>query len=126
MATEADIRRQLNILIQLAEADKHFATVEKEMIYKIAESNGLSKQVVNEIIRNPIAIGNLDNLTEDEQFDYLWSCARLIFVDKKIFDAELNFAKNIAVKLGFQREIIDFMVKVYDRISFENVKLRSK
>jgi uncharacterized tellurite resistance protein B-like protein len=123
---ENDISRRLNILIQLAEADKHFATVEKEMIYKIAESNGSSKEVVNELIRNPTPIGNLDDLSENDQFDYLWTCARLIFVDQKVFDAELNFAKNIAVKLGFQGEIIDFMVKVYDRISFENIKISKK
>jgi len=121
-----DINRRLNILIQLAEADKHFATVEKEMIYKIAEANGSSKQEVNELIRHPIPIGNLSDLTENEQFDYLWTCARLIFADNKIFDVELNFAKNIAAKLGFEREIIDFMVKVYDRISFENVKIKTK
>lgn len=123
---ENDISRRLNILIQLAEADKHFATVEKEMIYKIAESNGSTREVVNELIRNPTPIGNLDDLSENDQFDYLWTCARLIFVDQKVFDAELNFAKNIAVKLGFQGEIIDFMVKVYDRISFENIKIRKK
>ena len=120
---ENDISRRLNILIQLAEADKHFATEEKEMIYKIAESNGSSRQLVNELIRNPTPIGNLEDLSENEQFDYLWTCARLIFVDEKIFDVELKFAKNIAVKLGFQSEIIDFMVKVYDRISFENIKI---
>ena len=123
---ENDVKNQLNILIQLAEADKHFAPVEKEMIYKIAEANGSTQAVVNDLIRNPIPIGNLTELSENEQFDYLWTCARLIFVDKKIFDAELNFAKNIATKLGFQSEIIDFMVKVYDRISFENVKVKKK
>jgi ssDNA-specific exonuclease RecJ len=123
---ETDIKKQLNILIQLAEADKHFATVEKEMIYKIAEANGATRDLVNDLIRHPTAIENLDDLSENAQFDYLWTCARLIFVDKKIFDAELNFAKNIATKLGFQHEIIDFMVKVYDRISFENVKVKKK
>ena len=30
-------KKQLNILIQLAEADKHFAKVEREMIFKIAK-----------------------------------------------------------------------------------------
>ncbi len=123
---ENDISRRLNILIQLAVADKHFATVEKEMIYKIAESNGSSRQLVNELIRNPTPIGNLDDLSENDQFDYLWTCTRLVFVDQKIFDAELKFAKNIAVKLGFQSEIIDFMVKVYERISFENIKIKKK
>ncbi len=123
---ETDIKKRLNILIQLAEADKHFATIEKEMIYKIAESNGSSREVVNDLIRNPFPIGNLTDLSENEQFDYMWTCARLIFIDNKVFDIELAFAKNIALKLGFQGEIIDFMVKVYDRISFENVKIKKK
>jgi uncharacterized membrane protein YebE (DUF533 family) len=121
---EQDVKKQLNILIQLAEADKHFATSEKEMIYKIAENHGVSREAVNEIIRNPKPIEDLSQLTENQQFDYLWTCARLIFVDKKIFDVELAFAKNIAKKLGFHESIIDFMIKVYDRISFENVKVK--
>ncbi len=121
---ETDIRKQLNILIQLAEADKHFASSEKEMIYKIAENNGETKETVNELIRHPFPIGDLKELSENEQFDYLWTCARLIFVDQKIFDVELAFAKNIASKLGFDENIIDFMVKVYDKISFENVKIK--
>jgi uncharacterized membrane protein YebE (DUF533 family) len=121
---ETDIRKQLNILIQLAEADKHFATSEKEMIYKIAESNGETRETVNDLIRHPFPIEDLKDLSENAQFDYLWTCARLIFVDKKIFDAELAFAKSIARKLGFDENIIDFMVKVYDKISFENVKVK--
>jgi len=120
---EREIKKQLNILIQLAESDKHFASSEKELIYKIAESNNLTRADVNDLIRNPIPIGDLSHLSENEQFDYLWTCSRLILADNKIFDVELTFAKNIAAKLGFEQAIIDFMVKIFNRISFENIKI---
>jgi hypothetical protein len=119
---EQEIHKRLNILIQLAEADKHFSIEEKEMIYKIAESNGSSRQVVNEIIRKPTTIGNLDGLSDNEQFDYLLNCTKLIFVDKKIFEVELKFAKNIAAKLGFQAEVIDLLIENRNNISFETIK----
>jgi hypothetical protein len=92
------------------------------MIYKIAESNGSSRQVVNEIIRKPTTIGNLDGLSDNEQFDYLLNCTKLIFVDKKIFEVELKFAKNIAAKLGFQAEVIDLLIENRNNISFETIK----
>ena len=41
-------KKQLNILIQLAEADKHFAKIEREMIFKIARDRHFPEDTVNE------------------------------------------------------------------------------
>ena len=43
-------KRKLNILIQLAEADKDFAKSEREMIYRIARDRKFEEEVVNALI----------------------------------------------------------------------------
>ena len=52
-------KKQLNILIQLAEADKHFAKIERDLIFKIARERNFSDEEVNELIRNPQPIDSL-------------------------------------------------------------------
>jgi hypothetical protein len=42
-------KKQLNILIQLAEADKHFAKIEREMIFKIARDRKFPEEEVTNL-----------------------------------------------------------------------------
>ena len=78
-------KKQLNILIQLAEADKHFAKVEREMIFKIAKDRKYPEQEVMELIKNPEPIDSLGALSQEQKFDYLNSCIELVFVDQNVF-----------------------------------------
>ena len=103
-------RKQLNILIQLAEADKHFAKIEREMIFKIAKDRKFSEEVVNSLIRNPEPIDSLGALSADQKFDYLSSSIELVFADHNVFESEIIFCKSIAIKLGFKKGIIDYFV----------------
>src|SRR5258706_9219431 len=99
-------RNQLSILIQLAEADKHFAESERNMILRIARDQNFSEEEVRSLIRNPVPIDALANLSNDQKFDYLNMCVRLIFADRNIFEKELIFAKTIAAKLGFKNGVV--------------------
>jgi len=120
-------KKQLNILIQLAEADKHFAKSEREMIFKIARDRQFPEEMVNELIRNPEPIETLGALSVEQKFDYLMSSIDLIFADQNIFDSEVLFCRNIAIKLGFKKNIIDYFVEHYGkktREEFKQVALR--
>ncbi|HRG11518.1 MAG TPA: TerB family tellurite resistance protein, partial [Cyclobacteriaceae bacterium] len=64
-------KKKLNILIQLAEADKHFARAEREMILKIANDRKFPEEEVNQLVRNPEPIDTLGALSNDQKFDYL-------------------------------------------------------
>ena len=46
----------------------------------------------------------------------------LIFVDQNIFESEILFSKNIAIKLGFKKSIIDYIVEHYGKKSREDFK----
>ncbi|MEQ8425422.1 MAG: TerB family tellurite resistance protein [Cyclobacteriaceae bacterium] len=117
-------KKQLNILIQLAEADKHFAKVEREMIFKIARDRNFPEEVVNDLIRNPEPIGSLGALSSDQKFQYLNGCIELIFADQKLFESELIFCRGIAIKLGFKKDVVDFMVNERNNMAKDALKSR--
>jgi hypothetical protein len=121
---EMDIvtKKQLNVLIQLAEADKHFAKIEREMIFKIARDRKFPEEVVMDLIRNPEPIDSLGALSLDQKFEYLMSSIELVFVDQNVFESELIFSKNIAIKLGFKKGVIDYFVENYGQKSREEFK----
>ena len=115
-------RKQINILIQLAEADKHFASEERDLIFKIAKARNFPQEEVRQLIRNPEPIGTLGALSENQRFDYLLTCVNLVVADKKIFDSELLFCKDIAIKLGFKKDVVDYMIQHMHVQPIEKVK----
>jgi len=115
-------KKQLNILIQLAEADKHFAKIERDMIFKIARDRKFPEETVTELIRNPEPIDSLGALSPDQKFDYLFSAIELVFADHNVFESELIFCKNIAIKLGFKKGVIDFFIENYGKKTRDQFK----
>lgn len=116
-------KKQLNILIQLAEADKHFAKIEREMIYKIAKERKYPEQDVNDLIKNPEPIDSLGALSLDQKFEYLISSIEMVFVDQNVFESEVLFCKNIAIKLGFRKNVVDYILENFSKRSREELKL---
>jgi uncharacterized tellurite resistance protein B-like protein len=114
--------KKINLLIQLAEADKHFAKSERDMIFKIAKERNFSEESVTNLIRNPKPIDSLGALSPDQKFDYLISCIELIFADQNVFESEIIFCKNIAIKLGFKKGIIDYFVKNFNDTSKDDLR----
>ena len=103
-------KKQINILIQLAEADKHFAKIERELIFRIARDRKFPEEIVTELIRNPEPIDSLGALSADQKFEYLMSSVELVFADHNVFESEVIFCKNIAIKLGFKKSVIDYFI----------------
>lgn len=115
-------QKQLNLLIQLAEADKHFAKSEREMIYKIARDRNFSEEAVNHLIKNPEPIGSLGALSNEQKLDYLISSIELVLADQKVFDSEITFCRNIAIKLGFKKGIVEFFLKNFKLKPIEELR----
>lgn len=102
-------RKQLNILIQLANSDKHFSNLEREKIYEIARQKKFSQKDVKELILNPEPIGTFGALSDDQKFEYLYTAIDLMLIDQKIFDSEMKFCRDVAHKLGFKVDVVDFL-----------------
>lgn len=124
IATPMDIvtQKQLNVLIQLAEADKHFAKSEREMIFRIAKDRNFPDDLVQNLIKNPQPIETLGALSMEQKFEYLMSCIDLVFADHNIFESEILFCKNIAIKLGFKKGVVDYFVENYGKKTREEFK----
>jgi hypothetical protein len=116
-------KKQLNILIQLAEADKHFAKIEREMIFKIAKDRNFPESEVNELIKSPEPIDSLGALSIDQKFDYLMSSIELVFIDQNVFESEIIFCKNIAIKLGFKKGVIDYFIEHFNEKTREEFRV---
>ncbi|HEY5691399.1 MAG TPA: TerB family tellurite resistance protein [Cyclobacteriaceae bacterium] len=117
-------KKKLNILIQLADADKHFAKVEREMILKIASDRGFPDEIVKDLISNPEPIGLLGVLSEKQKFNYLYYCIELVFADNQVFESELIFCRGIAIKLGFKKDVVDFLAMQHNSMTKEELKRR--
>lgn len=115
-------KKKLNILIQLAEADKHFAKAEREMIYQIAKARNFPEETVNHLIQNPEPVESLGALSQAQKLDYLISAIELIFVDQKVFESEVIFTRNIAIKLGFKKNVVDYLVDNFEKQSKDDLK----
>ncbi len=115
-------QRQLNILIRLAEADKHFAQAERDMILQIAKERNFSEADVQRLIKNPEPIDSLGALSNDQKFEYLIGCIQLIFIDHKVFESELIFVKSIAIKLGFRKSVVEFLIDNFDKKPLDELK----
>jgi len=100
------IKEQLNVLINLAASDTKVAEKESKVIHLIAKANGLSKEEVDSMMKNPKPIGDLSTLTEDQKFENLYHLIQLMKSDGHVFKSEIHFCEQIAEKLGYRKGVV--------------------
>lgn len=101
------IKEQLNVLIQLAASDQKVADKEAKLIYKIGVSNGIAKDDIDEMLKNPKRpIGDLTTLSNDQKFEHLYHVVQLMKVDGQVFKSEIVFCEDIAARLGYKKGVI--------------------
>ncbi len=116
-------KKKLNILIQLAKADKDFAPVERDLIFRMAREKNYPLDEVEELIDNPEPIGTLGALSERQKADYLLSSIELILADHRVLESEVRFGQQIAIKLGFVKGVVDHLVANYGKRPVEELHL---
>jgi uncharacterized tellurite resistance protein B-like protein len=100
------IKRQLNVLINMAASDNTVAEKEAKVIHTLAKANGISKEEVDEMLKKPEPIGSLESLTEDEKFENLYHLIQLMKSDGQVFKSEIHFCEQIAEKLGYKKAVV--------------------
>ena len=95
------VRKQLTALVLLAKSDENIDEAELGLIYRIGRANWLSDDEILDIINNPGRIGDLSSLSHDDKFEFLYSIIQLMKADDEIFNAEVDYCNQIAVKLGY-------------------------
>lgn len=103
------IKAQLSSLIQLANIDDDYDGDEKGLILMLAKVNGITKEEIEDLLKNPEPLPPLTTITDDERFEYLYNLVQLMKIDQEIFTSELDFCKSMAVKLEFKPKVISFL-----------------
>lgn len=101
-----DKKAELNVLINLAASDKNVAEREARLIHTIGKANGISKEEIDALLKNPQPISNIQTLTIDEKFEHLYYLIQLMKMDGQVFRSEIVFCEHIAEKLGFKKGVV--------------------
>lgn len=99
-------KAELNILINLAASDSTIEERESKLIHMVGKANGLSKEEVDELIKNPQPISTISALTSDEKFEHLYYLIQMMKMDGQVFKSEINFCETIAEKMGYKKGIV--------------------
>jgi len=105
------IKKQLNILLQLATIDQTLDQKEKKLIEHLARINNIPQREVDQMLNNLEPIQSFGVLTEDEKFEYLYMVIQLMKIDGQVFKSEIVFCEDIAVKLGYKKGVVAEMSK---------------
>ena len=106
---------QIRLLVNLARADGEVGEKERQLIINIGQANHL---MVAEILplfsdENPNSVP--DNLSADERFNYLVGMIRLMKIDGRLYQAEMQYCAEVASKLGYQKQVLfDLMLQLTD------------
>lgn len=122
------IKEQLNVLIQLAASDNRVAEKEAKLIHMIGQSNGINKEEIDDMLKNPERpIGDLGTLTDDQKFEHLYHIVQLMKVDGQVFKSEIVFCEDIASRLGYKKGVIaELSTKIFSDPSITSDRDRLK
>lgn len=100
------IKETLNVLINLAASDSKVADKEAKVIRLIGKANGISDAEVEEMLKRPQPIGDLNRLSEDQKFENLYHLIQIMKSDGQVFRSEIHFCEEIAEKLGYKKGVV--------------------
>lgn len=121
------VEEQLRILANLANSDNNVDEREMSLMIKIGEAHGMVEEEIKAIVNNPGEVGDLKSLSEDEKFEFLYSLVQLMKVDNEIFNEEVLYCQEIALKLGYELgAVMEIYPHVHKNIVIPNEKKQLK
>lgn len=121
------VKQQLKALAQLANSDGEIDERELRLIHRIGEAHGMPLDEIDEIISKPGQLGDLKALDEDDKFEFLYSIIQLMKIDDEIYNEEVLFCQQIAMKLGYGLgAVMEMYPHVHKNVVIREEKLRLK
>ncbi len=114
LGKETLIEKHLSNLVFLAKIDDHFDKSEKELVYKIGSKNGLSNEKIEEVIGLAEKIDIVIPDNEEDQFEYLFNVVQMMMVDGKLYQKELDYCIEVAIRLGFKKIIVTVLIRAIE------------
>jgi hypothetical protein len=106
--------KQLKVLAILANSDGEIDEREMILMEKIGKAHDMTIDEIHEAINNPGEGRDLSELNEDENFELLYDVIQLMKIDQKIYNEEVLYCQNIAIKLG---DPLESIMEIYPHIN---------
>ena len=124
---QVNIKKQLNILIQLAKIDGDYDQREKKFIHDFGKTYNLDRSTIKEIENNPEYFVDVNTFSLDQQIEVLYNAIYLAKVDRRILPNEIIYCQEIASRLGFRKKVVEFMLplvtnKVLDEVNYTAIR----
>ncbi|MEQ8583618.1 MAG: hypothetical protein RIC30_18855 [Marinoscillum sp.] len=107
-------KKQLSILVKIAMVDEDFADAEKEVIRKISQKYGATEEELAEIFNSPATAESLAPMTLIDKMDFMMDCILVVIADDMVTSSEEYFARQMATRLGFNQDVVAFLIKNKD------------
>ena len=106
--------KQLRVLATLANADGNIDETELKLMEKIGKAHDMSIDEIHHAINSPEKVEELSELDDNQRFELLYSKVQLMKIDNKIFNEEILYCQEIAMKLGYPFEAI---MEIYPHVN---------
>jgi len=123
------IKKQLNTLVHLASADGLMSEEEARFVKMLGTFHGLSDEEIDDIVKNPQPMEDLNLLSDDQKFEYVYNLVQLMKTDGQVFKSEISFCENVAEELGYKKKVIaELSSRIYSdpSITANREKLKAK
>lgn len=108
------IEKHLSNLVHLAKIDDHFDQTERDLVFKIGKKNGMTEAEINNLIQTAESIDVVVPDTEEDQFEYLFNVVQMMMVDGKLYQKELDYCVEVAIRLGFKKIIVTVLIRAIE------------
>lgn len=101
--------KQLSLLVHLANVDNDFASLEKQAILKVGRRYGFDDKYIQLLMEQPHDIDELNLLDYNSKFESIYDCVQMMLLDGIINKKEILYCQMVAIKLGFNAAIVQFL-----------------
>jgi uncharacterized tellurite resistance protein B-like protein len=108
---DASAKSHIKNLIEVAEADGHFAQVEKELLKSISKRNGFNEKQISEIHKNLEEIKLVIPEDSKSRFHRFYDLIHMMSIDNEIHDEELKLCSQLALRFGYHRDNVEDLIK---------------
>ncbi len=95
-------RSHFRNMVLIAKADGVITEDERNLLHKMGQSLSLSEEQVAEIIKNPSKLSIVPPVSREERFEQMIELVRMVQIDGKIDDKEMDVLERVAVGIGYE------------------------
>ena len=108
-------KKLISTLLHLAQADGNISGSELALIYKIGVEKGIPMFEVEQLIQNPPnQQEELQELTPDEKFEYLYTIILMMKMDGILDHRETETCSQYAVAMGYDQQVIPHLMDIIE------------